>query len=133
MWRTIKSLDGSAPTSSSPNEALCHKGKTITTNKAKADAFARHYASVSSLTFSKKERSEIRNTKRKIHAPGPDPECKPLTMGEMNAALRKMRRRGAPGSDDIPPAFLMELGTKGRTKLLEICNLSLTDANIPQI
>ena len=51
----------------------------------------------------------------------------------MNAALRKMRRRGAPVSDDIPPAFLMELGTKGRTELLKICNLSFTDANVPQI
>ena len=133
VWRTIKSLDGSAPTSSAPNEALCHKGKTLTTNKAKADVFAQHYASVSTLSFNKAERDEIRNIKKKIHAPGPDIQLPPLTMQEMKAALRKMKRRGAPGCDDIPPAFLKELGPKGLTELLAICNLSFANADIPQI
>ena len=71
VWRVIKSLDG-APTSSAPNEALCFKGKTITSNKAKADTFAKHYASVSSLQFTKVERDEIRSTKQHLNAPGPD-------------------------------------------------------------
>ena len=61
VWRVIKSLDGT-PTSSAPNEALCHNGKTMTTNKSKADTFAKSYASVSSLTFSKQER-EMRSGK----------------------------------------------------------------------
>jgi len=133
VWRTIKSLDGSAPTSSAPNEALCHKGKTVTTNKAKADVFAKHYASVSTLSFNKAERDEIRHIKQKIHAPGPDILCQPLSMKEMKAALRKMKRRGAPGCDDIPPAFLKELGPKGLNELLTICNLSFTDADVPQV
>ena len=38
------------------NEALKHQGKTILTNMAKADAFAKHYAKVSSLKFSAEER-----------------------------------------------------------------------------
>jgi len=65
VWRVIKSLDGT-PTSSAPNEALLHKGKTITTNKAKADTFAKNYAQVSSLSFSKDERTEIRNVKKSL-------------------------------------------------------------------
>ena len=133
VWRTIKSLDGSAPTSSASNEALFHKGKTITTNRAKADAFAKHYASVSSLTFSKAERNEIREIKKKIHAPGPDIQVQPFTKKELKAALRKMKRKGAPGCDDIPPAFLKELGPKGLNELLTICNLSYENADVPQV
>ena len=42
VWRVIKSIDG-VPTSSAPNKALEHNGKTITSNKAKADTFAKAY------------------------------------------------------------------------------------------
>ena len=56
VWRTIKSLDESTPSCTASNQALSHKGKTITTSKAKADTFAKHYASVSSLTFNANER-----------------------------------------------------------------------------
>ena len=34
VWRVIRSLDG-IPDGAAPNEALCHKGKTITSNKSK--------------------------------------------------------------------------------------------------
>tara|TARA_B110001454_G_scaffold192176_1_gene192306 strand:+ start:1042 stop:4992 length:3951 start_codon:yes stop_codon:yes gene_type:complete len=132
VWRMIKSLDG-APTSSAPNEALSHNGKTMTTNKAKADTFAKHYAQVSTLTFSKEERNENRATKKKLYAEGPDIQCKPFTRQELKAAIRKMKRKGAPGGDNIPPSFLKELGPKAITWLLTICNLSFLHADIPQV
>ena len=131
VWRVIKSLDGT-PTSSAPNEALLHKGKTITTNKAKADTFAKNYAQVSSLSFSKDERTEIRNVKKSLDKQPDEATCPPLTMRELKHALRKMKRKGAPGADDIPPAFLKELGPKALTELLAIFNLSFLNADIPQ-
>ena len=132
VWRTIKSLDNTS-TSSAPNEALSHNGKTVTTNKAKADVFAKHYAKVSSLSFNKRERDEIRETKKKLYSHGPDLECPPFTMQELKAAIRKMKRKGAPGDDNIPPSFLKELGPKARQELLSICNLSFLEADIPQM
>ena len=50
----------------------------------------------------------------------------------MKQAIRKMRRKGAPGADDIPPAFLKELGPKALAELLEIFNDSFLHADIPQ-
>ena len=44
-----------------------------------------------------------------------------------------MKRKGAPGCDDIPPAFLKELGPKGLNELLTICNLSYENADVPQV
>ena len=132
VWRTIKSLDKSQ-SGSAPNEALSHNGKTVTTNRAKADIFASHYAKVSSLKFNKQDRDEIRNTKKKIYSNGPEVECPPFTTRELNLAIKKMKRKGAPGNDDIPPSFLKELGPKARQELLAICNSSLQDADVPQL
>ena len=54
-------------------------------------------------------------------------------MGELKAAIRRLKRRGAPGADDIPPAFLKELGPRALTELLEIFNASFYHSNIPQL
>ena len=48
-------------------------------------------------------------------------------------AIRKMKRKGAAGDDDIPPSFLKELGPKAINELLEMCNFSFTNADIPQV
>ena len=112
---------------------MSHNGKTVTTNKAKADIFASHYAKVSSLKFNKQDRDEIRNTKKKIYSNGPEVECPSFTTRELNLAIKKMKRKGAPGNDDIPPSFLKELGPKARQELLAICNSSLQDADVPQL
>ena len=44
-----------------------------------------------------------------------------------------MKRKGAPGGDNIPPSFLKELGPKAITELLKICNLPSLHADIPQV
>ena len=43
-----------------------------------------------------------------------------------------VRCKGAPGPDDIPPAFLKELGPLALKEFLAICNLSLRSAECPQ-
>ena len=63
VWRVIRSLDGNS-TSFAPNEGLKHSKNILVSNKAKADAFAKHYASVSTLKFSAKERAMNRTAKR---------------------------------------------------------------------
>ena len=55
LWKIVKSLDG-CPDTNSPNEALLHKGRRITSNKKKADVFMQFYASVSKLQFTKEDR-----------------------------------------------------------------------------
>ena len=56
----------------------------------------------------------------------------PFTMEELKASISKMRRKGAPGPDDIIPAFLKELGPSALSELLAICNQSLISAECPQ-
>ena len=58
--------------------------------------------------------------------------CKAFSMKELEKALGKMRRKGAPGGDDITPAFLKELGPKAKEELLNIFNESFMLAVCPQ-
>ena len=67
LWGIIKSLNGT-PETNSPNEAMRHKGRTITSNQKKAEVFAKHYASVSRHQFTKEERDVNRELKKRIRA-----------------------------------------------------------------
>ena len=59
--------------------------------------------------------------------------CKDFSMKELKMALKKMRRKGAPEPDEIPPAFLIELRPEALTILLGIYNESFRTAACPQI
>ncbi len=133
VWRTIKSLSGS-PDSPAPNEALIHKGKAITSSHKKADLFAKHYANVSSLKFTKEERARHRELKEKMkncNSISTEAACKDFEMGELNKAIKSMRAKGAAGNDDIPPTFLKNLGDNAMKELLNICNHSFKTGEIP--
>ena len=91
--------------------------------QTKEDLFAKHYASLSNLNFNKDERHEIRESKKRIGKLSEDGEqCQTFTDQELLCALKSMRRKGAPGLDDMPSAFLMELGPRGRELLLALFN-----------
>ena len=134
MWRVIRSLSGT-PDSMAPNEALIVNGKVITTNPKKAEAFAKLYAGVSKLTFSKQERSRNRKLQvRMRNLIGPDDEsCRDFDPKELQNALKAMKTNGAPGADDIPPSFLKNLGPLATKELLNILNTSFRTGVIPRI
>jgi potassium voltage-gated channel Eag-related subfamily H protein 8 len=133
MWEVINSLKGS-PNTNSPNEAMHHNGRTITSNRKKADLFVSHYARVSSHTFSKEERDENREVKKLLRSASsaPDESCNNFTMGELKKAIAKMKTKGAEGPDGIPPTFLKALGPFALTELLGIFNASFDTSVVPQ-
>ena len=68
VWSLIKSLKG-CPDTNSPNETMLHKGRSITSNKEKANIFASHYAQISRHNFSKEERNTNRQMKKAMERP----------------------------------------------------------------
>ena len=101
MWKLIKSLNGS-PNLNSPNEAMTIKGKKVISSVKKAEAFVSHYAKVSKLKLSRPERSISRKLKRRLRSRSSTPTVPPFTLEELKSAIANMRRRGAPGPDNIP-------------------------------
>ena len=133
-WNFIKTLNGT-PESNSPNEVLVVNGRRITSNKKKADAFVEQYADVSRLTFTKEERVLNRKAKSMLRNMqyADDEQGRPFEMEELESAIRKMRRKGAAGEDEIPPSFLKALGPLAKRALLKIFNLSFDNADVPQM
>ena len=132
MWKFIKSLNGT-PDLNSPNEIMKINGKRISSTKKKSEMFIQHYAKVSSLKFTKQERRLHLRLKRLLDKPDHmELSFQDFTLVELKSAIYKMRRKGAPGPDDIPPSFIKELGPVALNDLLTICNLSLRTAECQQ-
>ena len=132
LWKMFKTLDG-CPDTNSPNEALVHKGRRITSNKRKANVFMQHYASVSKLNFTKEDRDTNRELKKRLSNAPPDASTPKFNMRELRRAISKMKAKGAAGPDDIPPSFLKALGPKALSNLLDIFNSSFHLADCPQV
>ena len=133
LWKIVKSLDG-CPDTNSPNEALLHNGRRITSNKRKANVFMQFYASVSKLQFNKEDRDTNRELKQRLSNPtGPVDHQPKFTMRELRRAISKMKAKGAAGPDDIPPSFLKALGPIALQTLLNIFNASFHLADCPQV
>ena len=133
FWRVVKSLNGS-PSSNARNEAMKHKGKTITSDARKAEIFLQHYAKVSRHKFTRSERDINRRLKKLLRRREAGPKqinCSNFTIHELEQAIHAMKRKGAAGPDDIPPSFLKELGDNGKTELLRIFNHSFNKAKCP--
>jgi ribonuclease HI len=137
LWGIIKRLNGT-PSTNAPNQAMTHKGKTVVSNQKKANTFAKHYASVSRLKFSRSERATNLRLKRLLRtADAPDADssssCQPFTMDELTQAIKQMKAKGAYGPDDIPPTFLKALGPIALAELLSIFNIAFELGICPQI
>ena len=133
LWKIVRSLNGS-PETNSPNQAMIHNKKVITSDKKKADVFMSHYAKVSKLTFTKAERAWRRKFKRRWNAlPREEPSAFfKITLTDLDRALAKTKTKGAAGPDDIPPSFLKALGPLAKSELLAIMNQSLLEGWCPQ-
>ena len=55
-----------------------------------------------------------------------------FTLNELKGAISKIKSRGAPGPDNIPPMFLKNLGPKALERLLLIFNECLRSGDVPQ-
>ena len=135
MWKLIRSLNG-CPDSNNPNEALLHNNRLVTSNKKKAEIFAIHYKNVSKVEISSEERKNVHKELKHVlknTSTVEDESSLPFTPAELKAAIKKCRKKGAPGPDDIPPTFLKALGPLALEELLAIFNSSLDSADLPHI
>ena len=108
-----------------------YNGRTITSNKKKADLFVQHCTNISRHNFIKEERDLHRTIKKLTSV---DNEYnRDFTLAELKKAIAKMRRKGAQSPDDIPPTFLKEIGPKVHFVPLEIFNMTFRTSCCPKI
>ena len=124
MWKMVESLSG-RPDFTHVNEAMNHKGKTITSNmKAGYPHGALQWDQQTRVT--KEERDRKRDVKNRLRDPWVnDKSTRDFSMKELTTAIKHMITKDAAGPDDIPPTFLKALGQEARKELLDISNESL--------
>ena len=61
-----------------------------------------------------------------------DKSCVKFTLRDLKRAIARMKPRGAPGPDDLPPSFFKALGPLALEKLLQIFNRSFESGYCPQ-
>ena len=131
LWKLTKSL----------NEEDS-RGSTITLDeggilfgKQAADCFAKTYAKASDLKVDAGQRRKARweQQRRARTEKKNDSMTLPLTLQELNTAIRKLKKKKSPGPDGITNEMISHLDTTARLKLLEIFNLSWEEGRVPQM
>jgi len=111
-------------------------GDGCSTGKAAANVFAKTYEAVSTVTLPQERIREVRQETRAFLAEQKN-EASPLymsdsmTMQELEAALKKLKKKKAPGADGITNEMLKHLGYKAKRTLLLIFNLSWHSGKFP--
>ena len=132
VWKIIRSLSGKNRQDPS-GAALIRGEKVLVSAKEKANGFVKEYAAVSHSTKRNKELPKKKRVYGAVNtAASNEEEDRPFTMGELKAAVRKMRSDGAPGVDGVLNATLKHLGARGRECLLQLMNKSWLLSEVPR-
>ena len=131
-YTLIRELDGRSIKDA--NFPLVRDGKPVTAPMEKADMLAAHFAGVSgggtkldpNATQSLRTAPSASDNQAELH-----PSEQPFTMEELRVALAALGKRKAPGPDEIPNEFLLNLGPRARAAFLGILNLSWCTGVLP--
>ena len=105
---------------------MTYNGRTIIEAKAKVSIFVNHYFKISNPTL-------IREFKKGVNLLSTDDNSRTkLTKGELEYAINKMKQKGAPGPDGIPPFSVKALGPVTLQELLDIFKKSFSQADCPR-
>ena len=103
--------------------------------KKKAQAFDRHFASISRATTHTDEQKErIQNLKDREHAPSANISLfeDPFNKSELKKAMRKLKARKSPGPDKVHNEMLIHLGPIGKSVVLHLINQTWSESYIPR-
>ena len=107
----------------------------IQQGKRAANVFAKSYAKESDTSIPRVRERKIRKeeTERSNKYEEDTEIQKCLTMKELKKAVNKLKKKKAPGPDNITNEMLQHLGNTALQKLLDIYNLSWKKGELPQI
>lgn len=130
LWNLTKALNDEG--SKGEKITLLVEGQTAT-GKDAANEFAKGYEAESNTDIPISRKKEVRTELReRLKAPTHEIMQKDITMYEMKAAIRKMKKKKAPGPDNITNEMLQHLGNLALKTLLDILNLSWRQGQVPQ-
>ena len=134
FWTLIRSLSGTR-TRIPPNQPISFTTldgttKTCTKPSAIAKFFTKQFTSIKPHT----QDPELRKTLRRLHQEHQlDHSFSPFTSANTTEAIKQSKNSTATGPDNLSILHLKNLGPSGTQYLTDICNLSISQAEIPDI
>ena len=132
-WAVVKSLNGS--TRAQDGKTIVCKGREYVSDKAKASAFIKEYATVSGRKSDRSSRWAVRElrsgVRRLLGTPRHELE-QAFAIEELAAALKTVKAGKAGGPDGVAPDLLKHLPLNTKNELLFILNASWTTGWCPQ-
>ena len=132
LWSLTKQLNDE--NSNRARVTLEENGK-VRTGKQAADQLAESYANESDIPVSAEKQREARREQRERHTNRAtvEPMRLPITLHELNSALKKLKAKKSPGPDGISNEMLTHLGSAAVCKLADIFNSSWEHGKLPQV
>ena len=109
--------------------------ETIIEDQKKAEKMNQHFASISKASaLTDKDKEKMQDLKAKERAPSASLQVfeDDFTLAELNKAMKKLKRRKAPGEDKLHNEMLINLDQTGRQAILCLFNMTLKTGNIPK-
>ena len=131
LWNLTKTLNEDAGIRYS-RTVIVEDGKHTSGKKA-ANILADFYMEESTTTLPNARVQEVRREIREKlkHQTPTQSMTTAFSMAELNAAIRKLKTKKAPGKDGIPNDMIRNLGPTARRKLLLIINQSWNSGKLP--
>ena len=132
LWKLTKQLRDEE---NSRAKITLEENSKLLTGKQAADKFAENYANESKIPISASKQREARGEIREKTANRTvvKPMQRPIRLGELQRALKKLRPKTSPGPDGITNEMLIHLGSAAVCKLLQIYNHSWEQGVLPKI
>lgn len=133
LWKLARNLNEDASSFRGGQTVIEEKGKTYIGKQA-ANILAEGYAQESTNNVKKERRNEIKQKikEERKRQEGSEEYNKDFTIGELNKAIRQLKKRKSPGPDGVTNEMIQHLGTKGKERFLEIMNQSWNEGVFPE-
>ena len=137
--RILKRWEGATDDEHRDGQAMEHKGRLLTKDREKSEAFCQTYAWVSRQVRDRKVDRRAKQLK-KTHTPPACLECGGARLGccgafsmdELVRELQSLKLKKTPGPDGITAEMLVHLGPVSRSTLLRVINASWLEGVVPQ-
>ena len=134
LWNLTKSLNGE-PNRNSPL-SITMEDKVLTGKKA-ANHLIKEFSEISNIPINNAQRKAVKKMQQKqrlnLREPEDEVMTAPITIDELDANLKELKTKKAPGPDNVPNDLLINLGPQAKRKLLGIFNTSWKTGTLPGI
>ena len=132
LWKLTKLLNGEIPEKA--QTVLKSEGEYIVQKEA-ANCLAKLYQEESNVKLPRERTSQVREQLAQLQKQPTSHNCmsQPITMKEIEAAIRQLKCKKAPGPDGVTNDMIKHLGPAAKETLLELFNKSWKNGTVPAL